>query len=73
VVDELGRAVGLVSITQVQALAHQRRLEELAGVADRDPALIVLADEDVADLLERPAPRASGARSSWTSRAGRLA
>lgn len=56
VVDELGRAVGMVSIAQVQALARQRRAsEELAGVVDRAPSLIVHADEDVAGLLERPA------------------
>jgi Zn-dependent protease/predicted transcriptional regulator len=56
VVDELGRAVGVVSIAQVEALARQRRaLQELAGIVDRDPALIVHADEDVAGLLERPA------------------
>ncbi|MGA8354059.1 MAG: site-2 protease family protein [Solirubrobacteraceae bacterium] len=56
VVDELGRAVGMVSIAQVQALARQRRaLQELAGVVDRDPGLIVHGDEDVAGLLERPA------------------
>lgn len=56
VVDELGRAVGMVSIAQVEALARQRRAsQELAGVVDRDPSLIVHADEDVAGLLERPA------------------
>jgi Zn-dependent protease/predicted transcriptional regulator len=56
VVDELGRAIGMVSIAQVEALARQRRaLQELAGVVDRDPALIVHGDDDVAGLLERPA------------------
>lgn len=56
VVDELGRAVGLVSIAQVEALARQRRVsQELAGVVDRDPGLIVHGEEDVAGLLERPA------------------
>jgi Zn-dependent protease/predicted transcriptional regulator len=56
VVDELGRAVGMVSIAQVEALARQRcALQELAGVVDRDPGLIVHEDEDVASLLERPA------------------
>jgi Zn-dependent protease/predicted transcriptional regulator len=56
VVDELGRAVGMVSIAQVEALARQRRAsQELAGVVDRDPGLIVHGDEDVAGLLERPA------------------
>jgi Zn-dependent protease/predicted transcriptional regulator len=56
VVDELGRAVGLVSIAQVEALARQHRASlELAGVVDRDPGLIVHGEEDVAGLLERPA------------------
>lgn len=56
VVDELGRALGMVSIAQVEALARQRRaLQDLAGVVDRDPGLIVHSDEDVAGLLERPA------------------
>lgn len=56
VVDELGRAIGLVSIAQIEALARQHRaVQELAGVVDRDPGLIVHGEEDVAELIERPA------------------
>lgn len=56
VVDELGRAIGLVSIAQVEALARQHgALQELAGIVDRDPELIVHGEEDVAGLIERPA------------------
>lgn len=56
VVDEQGRAVGLVSIAQVEAcLRGPRGSAEIGAVADHDPALIVHAQEDVARLLERPA------------------
>ena len=56
VVDEQSRAVGLVSIAQVEACLHGRRTPaEIGAVADRDPALIVRDQEDVARLLERPA------------------
>ncbi len=56
VVDALGRAFGLVSVTQLEALAARRRaLERVADVAEHDPQLIVGEDEDIARLLERPA------------------
>jgi Zn-dependent protease len=56
VIDAQGRAVGLVSLTQLEALAPERRaLERVGDVADRDPQLIVADGEDVAQLLERPA------------------
>ena len=56
VVDEQGRAIGLVSVTQMQALARHLRAEQLVGeIADRDPGLLVAGDEDVSRLLERPA------------------
>jgi len=56
VVDEQGRAIGLVSVTQMQALARHLRAEQLVGeIADRDPGLLVSGDEDVSRLLERPA------------------
>jgi Zn-dependent protease/predicted transcriptional regulator len=60
VVDDSGRAIGLVSVTQLQALARGRRraagAEQLVGeISDRDPGLLVAGDEDVARLLERPA------------------
>jgi CBS domain-containing protein len=58
VLDGEGRALGLVSGPQLEALAHggagtgRRSMGELA---DRDPGLIVNEGEDVARLLERPA------------------
>jgi len=56
VVDETGRALGLVSLAQIEALRpdqrEQRRMDELA---ERDPSLIVGEDDDVAGLLERAA------------------
>ncbi|MGA2319207.1 MAG: site-2 protease family protein [Solirubrobacteraceae bacterium] len=56
VVDERGRAVGLLSLTQIESLsARQRPAQPVAEVADRDPGLIVAAGEDVARLIERPA------------------
>lgn len=55
VVDERGRAIGLVSVTQIEALAHRYRAERsVAEIADRDPELFVTGGEDVARLLERP-------------------
>src|ERR1019366_5513181 len=60
VVDDSGRAIGLVSVTQLQALARGRRraagAEQLLGeISDRDPGLLVAGDEDVGRLLARPA------------------
>jgi Zn-dependent protease/predicted transcriptional regulator len=56
VVDEQGRAVGLLSVTKVEALASSQLVAcEAAELADRDPQLIIAGDEDVARLLERPA------------------
>ena len=56
VVDALGRAVGLVSVTQLEALAARKRAgERVEDIAEHDPELIVTEDEDVARLLERPA------------------
>jgi Zn-dependent protease/predicted transcriptional regulator len=56
VVDEQGRAVGLVSVKQIETLAHEHRAERSVGeIADRDPALSVTGGEDVTRLLERPA------------------
>jgi CBS domain-containing protein len=60
-VDEQGRAVGLVSVVQLEALAPaQRAAERVLDIADRDPQLTVAEDEDVARLLERPAFARSG-------------
>jgi Zn-dependent protease/predicted transcriptional regulator len=56
VVDSDGVAVGLVSVSQLEALAPALRpSRSVASIADRDPSLIVAASEDVARLLERPA------------------
>jgi Zn-dependent protease/predicted transcriptional regulator len=56
VVDERGRAVGLVSVAQIEALTPERRVEHRVGeIADRDPGLMVGGEEDVARVLERPA------------------
>ncbi len=56
VVDEHGRAVGLVSLSQIEALTAQRRASDrVIEIAACDPELIVTADADVARLLERPA------------------
>jgi Zn-dependent protease/predicted transcriptional regulator len=56
VVDEHGRAIGLVSVAQIDALTRQQRSAQwVAEIADRDPGLIVGGGEDVARLLERPA------------------
>lgn len=55
VVDALGRTVGLVSVTQLEALAARKRAgERVEDIAEHDPELIVTEDEDVARLLERP-------------------
>lgn len=56
VVDAAGKAVGLVSVNEVEAHVQRggagtRTVEELA---DRDPELIIGEDDDVARLLEHP-------------------
>jgi CBS domain-containing protein len=56
VVDESGRALGLVSITQIEGLTPRQREQRRVGeVAERDPALIVGEEEDVASVFERAA------------------
>ncbi len=56
VIDEHGRALGLVSVAQIERLTSQQRsTRQVAEIADRDPELLVDEDEDVARLLERPA------------------
>ncbi len=56
VIDAQGRAVGLLSLATIEALAPQQRAaHHVAELAERDPQLIVTAGEDVARLLERPA------------------
>jgi CBS domain-containing protein len=56
VVDADGRAVGLLTIGQLEPALRQRHPVALVGeLADRDSALLVAEHEDVADLLARPA------------------
>lgn len=56
VLDERGRALGLLGLPQVES-AELRRDASLAvaEVADRDPDLLVAEDLDVVRLLQRPA------------------
>ena len=56
VVDRAGRVIGLVSLDRVKAApASERPSLLVATIADRDRDLLVGEEEDVADLLERPA------------------
>jgi Zn-dependent protease/predicted transcriptional regulator len=56
VLDDHGRAIGLVSVSQVEALSRaDRAAHSIAEVADRDPGLVVPEEEDVARVLQRPA------------------
>ncbi len=56
VTDPSGRAVGLLSIDRLEKTPHTERATTLVGKqADRDPALLVDEQEDVAHLLQQPA------------------
>jgi len=56
VVDEQGRAIGVVSVAQIGRLTRSERAQQNVGeLADRDPSLLLAEEEDVARLLERPA------------------
>ena len=56
VVDERGRALGLVSLTQIEALSPEQRERQRVGeIAERDRSLLVGEGDDVAGLLELPA------------------
>ncbi len=56
VVDERGRALGLVSLAQIEALTPEQRERRRVGeIAERDPSLLVGEADDVAGLLELPA------------------
>jgi Zn-dependent protease len=56
VVDRAGRALGLVSLGQIEALSpEQRRLRRVGDVAVRDDALLVRGEDDLLSLLDRPA------------------
>ena len=56
VTDKAGRAVGMLSIDHLSRTPRARWTTTSAGQrADRDPALLVGAQEDVGHLLEQPA------------------
>lgn len=56
VVDEGGRARGLITLSAVEGLSdEQRRDMSVLEAADEDEALMTAAGEDVATLIERPA------------------
>jgi Zn-dependent protease/predicted transcriptional regulator len=56
VVDDDGRAIGLVSLPQIERLSRQQRATSWVGeIAERDTGLLVSGDEDVLRLLDRPA------------------
>jgi Zn-dependent protease len=53
VVDEQGRALGLVSLAQIEALTPEQRERRRVGeIAERDRTLLVGEEDDVAGLLE---------------------
>lgn len=55
VVDEDGRAVGLVRLATLRSVPFdQRVMRSVSGLADRDPDLVVSPDVLVTDLLARP-------------------
>ena len=55
VCDEDGRALGIVTLAQIERLAPARRESCVVGeIAERDPTLLVREDDDVALVLERP-------------------
>ncbi len=56
VTDNAGRAVGMLSVDHLSRTPHTRWATISTGeAADRDPALLVGEQEDVAHLLEQPA------------------
>jgi Zn-dependent protease/predicted transcriptional regulator len=56
VIDERGRALGLLTLGQIEALSREQRLRRRVGeIAERDASLMVGEEEDVVSLLERAA------------------
>jgi Zn-dependent protease len=56
VTDDCGRAIGMLSIDQLERTSPSRRATMLVGDrADRDPALLIGDRSDVANLIEQPA------------------
>lgn len=55
-VVENGQVVGLVDTAAVERVPPRRRPDTSVGeIADKDPSLVVRDDQDVAEMLERPA------------------
>jgi Zn-dependent protease len=56
VVDRSGRPLGLLSLSRLNLAGGRRAAIRTAGdLADRDPDLLVAEDDDLADVLARPA------------------
>jgi predicted transcriptional regulator len=56
VVDAAGHFEGVIAVSRVDAVPRRERpYKHVGDVADRDPALAIGEDEDVATLLTRPA------------------
>ena len=56
VVDAAGRFDGVIAVSRVNAVPpRERPFKHVGDIADRDPALAIGEDEDVATLLARPA------------------
>jgi len=56
VIDQRGRALGLLTLGQIEALSREQRLRRRVGeIAERDASLMVGEEEDVVSLLERAA------------------
>ncbi|HEX8975413.1 MAG TPA: site-2 protease family protein [Solirubrobacteraceae bacterium] len=71
VIDRDGRAIGVLSIKQLERTSRSRwRLETTGELAERDKALLVGEQEDVAHLLGEPAFAHVG-RAAVIDRAGR--
>jgi Zn-dependent protease len=71
VTDTAGRAIGLLSIDQLEQTPPSRWATTLVeSVSDRDPVLLVQEREDVAHLLEQPAFQRAG-RAAVVDDAGR--
>jgi len=56
VLDRNGRAIGLLSIDQIESMSPAQRGRTIVGeCANKDEALIISRDDDVAQLLDQPA------------------
>ncbi len=72
VTDPVGWPVGLLSLDRLEHVTDERLTEvSVAEFADTDPGLIAAEDDDVAELLARPAFRRVG-RAAVVGPTGRL-